>query len=238
MKGIIIFIWRTWFVFWTGMGIVIFAPFFYIALLFDKSLASFCVAARMWSRFIFLISGVSTKSVIEQPLEKGKTYIICANHTSFIDIPAMYLAVPGEITFIGKESMTKIPLFGYFYRRVVILINRKSKKDSYRAFQDASKQATNGRCVVIFPEGGIPKDNGDRLHRFKSGAFRIAVDQELEIVPITFPDNIKIFPGKLTEGYPGKLRMHVHRPVSNPDPEELKKEVYAIIDNKLQEFGR
>ena len=238
MKGIIIFIWRAWFVFWTAIAVIIFAPALYAALLFDKSLASFCKVARAWSRFIFFSSGVRPECIIEQPLEKGKTYIICANHTSFIDIPAMYLAVKGEITFIGKESLTKIPIFGYFYRRVVILINRKSKKDSYRAFQDASKQATGGRCVVIFPEGGIPKDNGQPLHRFKSGAFRIAVDQELEVLPVSFPDNIRIFPTVLTKGRPGKLRMHVHKPVKGVDPEEMKAEVYGIINNKLKEFGR
>lgn len=195
---------------------------------------------KIWSRFILFSCGFYTEIEIEEQLDPLKAYIICPNHVSHIDIPVIFAIMPGVFVFVGKKSLSKIPLFGWIYKKTMILVDRSSNKSSYHAYKDASRRISNGVGIAIFPEGGIPSHE-TKLHWFKSGAFRIAVEQGVDLVPVTFGDNKKRFPSEHLGGRPGKLRVCIHKPIpaGTYDAEhinEFKNHVFDVIEKKLIDY--
>ena len=110
---------------------------------------------------------------------------------------------------MGKKELAKIPLFGFFYKRTCILVDRKSSRSKHSVFERAQKRINQGHSICIFPEGGVPSDETLLLDHFKDGAFRLAIDHQLPIVPIVFADNKEHFSYTFLSGSPGFLRVKV-----------------------------
>lgn len=139
--------------------------------------------------------------------------------------------------FVGKKSLSKLPVFGWFYKKTMILVDRSNKRSSYQAYKHASQRIAQGVGITIFPEGGIP-DSEIKLQRFKNGAFRMAIEQNVSLVPVTFLDNKRLMPCDSLEGRPGKLKVFVHKPIESgtytkETIHEFKDFVYKIINDKL-----
>jgi 1-acyl-sn-glycerol-3-phosphate acyltransferase len=113
-----------------------------------------------------------------------------------------------------------------------------------RAYYLANKKLSEGISLINFPEGGIG-NTSPIMRKFKLGAFKLAMEHKLEIVPITLADNWKRLPTEgdwLPKGSPGKMRMHVHRPIPTEnlkggDELQLADKVYAIIEQKINELN-
>ena len=233
-------VWRIWFAMIVFFGLILFFPFLWVLLLNKKWYNTFHFMCKMWSRFILMCSGFSIEVEFEEDLDPSKAYIICPNHVSYIDIPVTFAVMPGVFVFIGKKSLSKIPLFGWVYKKTMILVDRSNNRSSYNAYKHASNRIANGIGIAIYPEGGIPSVE-TKLKRFKSGAFRMAIEQGVDLVPVTFADNKKRFPSGRLGGKPGKLRVYVHKPIvagtyNSESLQEFKSDVYAIIDNKLTDY--
>jgi 1-acyl-sn-glycerol-3-phosphate acyltransferase len=186
------------------------------------------------------IAGVFYKVKYEQPIDWSRTYIVCPNHTSSLDITAINRALKNNFHFIGKEEFLKNWALSIFFRSVDIPVNRDSKISSFKAFKKAAENLKEGRTLVIFPEGKIPDNYPPQLHEFKNGPFRLAIELKLPILPITCIDNWKLIwdTGLETGGRPGIAHVHVHKPVetahlSIDDADKLKDEVFNIINQKF-----
>ena len=180
-------------------------------------------------------SGIFPKINKEHKLDPRKQYLFCSNHTSTIDIPMMFFLSKKPISFIGKESISKYPIFGYYYKRFNVLVNRASLRNSYAAFEKAGQKIKAGQNMVIFPEGGIVEES-ILLGKFKNGPFRLAIEQNVSIIPITFADNKQIFPIKYTKGKPQRARITIHKPIENCSEyniKELKNKVFTTIEKEL-----
>ena len=165
-------------------------------------------------------------------IDRKKTYIVIANHTSMLDIMMTYVTVPNLFLFIGKKELESWPLFGFFYKRTNILVDRKSLASRRDVFHEARKSLQEKVGVCIYPEGGVPDDRTILLWPFKIGAFRLAVEEGIDILPITFPDNKKHQPYSITDGgYPGILRGIVHRPieVKNRSEKEVRDLAFRLM---------
>lgn len=120
------------------------------------------------------------------------SYIICPNHTSFIDIFCIYSIFPKYLVFTGKKEIEKWPLFHIYYTSGMnILVDRHSRTGSISALKRMSAEIDKGNPLAIFPEGTISK-NAPELGEFKLGAFSIAIQKQVPILPITFVSNWKI----------------------------------------------
>ena len=86
------------------------------------------------------------------------------------------------------------------------------KKAHIKLSKRLLKEVNEGVGITIYPEGGIP-DNSVKLQKFKNGAFRMAIEQNVDMVPVTFIDNKKRFPSGKLAGCPGLLRVYVHKPI-------------------------
>lgn len=134
-----------------------------------------------------------------------------ANHTSMADIMLMLYVTKNPFVFVGKKELSKIPLFGFFYKRTCILVDRNSSKSKLEVFRSAQKKLDMGLSVCIFPEGGVPDDMELVLDTFKDGAFRLAIEHNIPIAPMTFHDNKKRFSYEFFSGSPGKMRVKIHK---------------------------
>lgn len=136
-----------------------------------------------------------------------------ANHTSMTDIMLMLRVVKNPFVFVGKQELAKIPLFGFFYKRTCILVDRSNQKSRHGVFAEAQKRLNRGLSVCIFPEGGVPEDESVNLGEFKDGAFRLAIEHKIPIAPLTFHDNKKRFSYTFFSGGPGRMRVTIHPPI-------------------------
>lgn len=162
-----------------------------------------------------------------------------ANHTSMTDIMLMFYSAKNPFVFIGKKELAKFPLFGYIYKRTCILVDRSNAKSRVEAFRRAEKRLSEGLSICIFPEGGVPDDLEVVLDEFKDGAFRLAIEHQIPIAPMTFHDNKKRFPFSFFKGSPGKMRVKVHPLIPTEgmvleDRRALKNKTRQIILEELQ----
>lgn len=171
-------------------------------------------------------------------VEKGKSYIFVANHFSYIDI-AMMGFVPGDVIFVGKASLGKIPLFGYYFRKLHIAVNRESPRSRGEVLLRAKRAIETGSSIVIFPEGGITSTNPPLLNRFKDGAFSLAIDKQIPVIPVTLSYNHLILPDEkslLLNFKSGKIVFH--QPILTDgliakDVSDVKVKAYQTIQSQL-----
>jgi 1-acyl-sn-glycerol-3-phosphate acyltransferase len=214
-------------------------PFILFTILSEKTYSLFFKIARLWARVILIGMGFRYSIKGTENFEGGKSYMLVANHTSMTDIMLMLLAVKNHpFVFVGKKELVNIPIFGFIYKRVCILVDRENSKSRFAVFERAQNRIKQGLSICIFPEGGVP-DERLLLDEFKDGAFRIAIEHQLTIIPITFYDNKKRFSYTFFSGSPGKMRAKIHPPIETigktmDDKLHLKQQVRDIILTELQ----
>ena len=204
------------------------------------NLAGMNLMRRILSLFTSSLSGIFFNFKYEKQIDWAKTYIICANHTSNLDISTVILLAKRNFVFLGKDELLDNIVTKIYFETIDIPINRESKMSSYRAFKRAEEYLKNKTHLIIFPEGRIGNDYPPVLHPFKIGPFRLAIEQNIPILPITIPDNWKLMwdDGSKFGTQPGISNVYVHEPVETSglninDAEELRAHVYDLINNKL-----
>lgn len=236
-------IWRIWFYMLMGLPILVMFPFLLITISKEKWYPYFFRMSRIWAKCILFGCGFYYKVEKEQELEPHKSYMLVANHTSMTDIMLMLAVVKNPFVFVGKKELVKIPLFGFFYKRACIMVDRKDSKSRFEVYARAQKRLDQGLSVCIFPEGGIPADTSILLDHFKDGAFRLAIEHHIPIVPMTFPDNKRRFSYSFFSGSPGLMRAKIHRFVPTKgltldNKKEVSHQVRDIIKKQLKEYQK
>lgn len=242
IKKIFWTIWRIWCFLMMGIIIIMMGPFLFVTSLKEKWYPYFFVFARIWGKATLIASGFYYTVERETKLEKGKSYMFVANHTSVTDILLMLAVVKQPFVFVGKAELAKFPIFGYFYKRTCILVDRANSKSRMAVFERAQKRLNSGLSICIFPEGGVPNDETIVLDEFKDGAFRLAIEHQIAIVPLTFADNKKRFSYTFFSGGPGIMRVKVHQPIPTlgktlNDKKEIKDETRTVIYHQLLKFN-
>jgi len=221
---------RVWFYVLVALPIILLLPILLISISREKWYPFFFKIARFWAKFILIGMGFNYKIIRNQKPEPKKSYMFIANHTSMVDIMLMLVSVKNPFVFVGKKELAKIPLFGFFYKRTCILVDRSSAKSRQAVFLRAQKRLKQGLSICIFPEGGVPEEHVV-LDSFKDGAFRLAINHQIPIVPMIFYDNKKRFSYTFFSGGPGRMRARIH--------EFLSTESLTIEDTKaLNEKSR
>ncbi|MCR8559858.1 1-acyl-sn-glycerol-3-phosphate acyltransferase [Mucilaginibacter sp. BJC16-A38] len=195
---------------------------------------------RYWAIISSGLVGFFYRFEYEEAIDWNKTYIVCPNHTSNLDISAMCVLVNSNCSFMGKEELKDGLVTGLFFRSVDIPVNRDSKMSSYRAFKKATQKLKEGTTLIIFPEGKISDDYPPTLHEFKNGPFRLAIDHKIPIIPVSSSNTwMHLWDDGTKYGTrPGICKFHVHKPIETAnltvdDEEKLKDLVYGIISKAL-----
>lgn len=230
---------------YTGYGFLIFTllfflffPLFLIPIIFKKHFKLVGTLNRWWAVILFRSIGLPWRIDNRGKLNKNTQYIFCPNHFSYLDIAAMGLN-PVNAIFVGKSAMEKIPMFGFMYRKLHITVDRSKLSSKYGSYTRSLEALDEGKSLVIFPEGGIVSTNPPHMGRFKDGAFRLAIEKQIALVPVTFPHNWIILPdpGMLLRWK--KLTLVFHEPIdvsgyTGKDVDVLKERVYHVLDQELK----
>jgi len=199
---------RVWFYILMALPIIVFFPLLLILISKETWYKYFFIWARFWAGFVLYGSGFVPKrknGIFNVPKQ---SFMFVANHTSMLDVMLMLHTVKNPFVFVGKKELTKIPVFGFFYKKTCIVVDRSSPKSRKEVFTAASNKINLGYSICIFPEGGVP-DESIVLDQFKDGAFRLAINHQLPIVPLVFPDNKKRFSYTFFSGCIGKTRSYI-----------------------------
>lgn len=233
-------LYRIWFYVLVALPMLIFFPFLLLSTLSESTYRQFFWMARnLWAMPILYGMGCPPKVYRDQELEKGKSYMLVANHTSMLDIMMMLYVSKNPFVFVGKKELVKIPLFGFFYKRVCIMVDRDDSGSRTGVYRRAQRRLSQGLSICIFPEGGVPDDESLLLDEFKDGAFKMAISHKIPIVPITFYDNKKRFSFSFFSGGPGEVRAKVHPffetgILDEEDKGTLREEVREVILEELE----
>jgi 1-acyl-sn-glycerol-3-phosphate acyltransferase len=185
---------------YTGYGILVFGllfilllPFLFIPIFFPKKFKWVGILNRIWARLLFIFIFVPYRVEYRSKLDPGKNYVFCPNHFSYLDIAALGLNHHNAI-FVGKMEMENVPVFGYMYKKLHITVDRSKLKSRYTSLKKSFEAIDAGKSLVIFPEGGIVTERDPVMAKFKDGAFRVAIEKQIAIVPVTIPYNWIILP--------------------------------------------
>jgi 1-acyl-sn-glycerol-3-phosphate acyltransferase len=225
------------FVLFTVVFILLF-PFFLIPIFFKNQFRLTGVLNRWWARILFPLVFLPYEIECRTKLDPKKQYIFCPNHASYLDIAVMGFN-PIDTIFVGKSEVEKVPLFGFMYRKLHITVDRSKLKSKVNSVKRSMEAIDEGKSLVIFPEGGIMSKHPPHMTHFKSGAFRVAIEKQISVVPVTIPYNWIILPDSLMVLHRRKIKVIFHEPIPTEglqltDSDSLKEEVYRIIDTELK----
>jgi 1-acyl-sn-glycerol-3-phosphate acyltransferase len=235
-------LWKSLFLLNFIVTLILLYPVYFILFLNEQNFPVAFKLMRAWAKYLVFTAGIKTEVVLEEDLPKSP-YIICPNHTSYLDILLTYCVFPDYFVFMGKKELSKLPLFNIFFKKMNILVDRKSSTGSHKSLLRAAEEIDKGRNIAIFPEGGI-SPHAPSLMPFKNGPFKLAIDKQVPIVPVTFLNTWNLLQDAAyfkAKSSPGSVTIVVHKPLPTLGKTEdntlvLKQSIYSTIHNQLESY--
>lgn len=236
-------LWKAWFVLWFALPFLILFPLFYFALRtghFDYVYR----LKRFWARIICIGGGIIPRIKYQsKKYHLPKPCIVVCNHTSYLDIVLSPFYIDHTAVYMGKYELLKAPLFGNFFKYLDIPVNRKSITDAHKAFTSAGQKLSQGLTQVIYPEGTI--SSAGKLRAFKNGAFKLAIEKQVPIVPVANLNNWQLLQNGgffKAHGRPGFAHIVVGDPIrtvglDEKNIQELKDKVHNFIQLELDKYN-
>lgn len=193
--------------------------------------------SRVWMRVWLFLIGCPFRVSGAQHFEKGKSYIITCNHNSLLDIPLSSPFIPGPNKTIAKTSFAKIPLFGLYYAKGSVLVDRKSEKSRRVSFEKMKWVLRTGMHMCIYPEGTRNRTK-EPLKPFYNGAFKLAYETKTDIIPAIISGTKEAVPLHKTFFFlPKRLEIRFLPPISSKDITalELKDKVFNTMYDHIRE---
>lgn len=192
---------------------------------------------RCWARLFCILCMVRVKVTGRENIRKNTSYVFVANHQGAFDIFSVYGYLGHNFRWMMKKSLEKIPLVGYSCRvSGHIFVDNSTPSRTRETMETAEKQLSGGMSVVVFPEGARTRDG--RMHAFRRGAFQLAMEFGLPVVPLTIDGAYRIMPrGSILPRY-GTIRLTIHKPIFAPEGgrhelSSLMEESYAAVASAL-----
>lgn len=230
---------------WGLIGFMLFfallLPFFLVPIYFPQRYSWTGILNRIWAKGTLLFCFLGYRVVEEVKLDRSRNYIFCPNHFSYLDIPSMGLN-PINAVFVGKSSMENIPVFGWMYSKLHITVDRARLRSKYDTYIKSGQALDEGKSIVIYPEGGIFSPYPPQLARFKEGPFRLAIEKQIPVVPVTIPNNWIILPPHEFLVRLGVVEVVFHKPIDTQgmtlaDMDRLMRHVEQVITKELTNHG-
>ena len=251
--GILINIWTYWCFLITFLVFIIFLP---INLVLVFTLGKY--GKEVFVRYNYYIGnlllflyGLKKEVTGFFPFKHNNPCVYIANHKSYLDVIIIASLISQKIKYLGKAEVFDWPLFGFFAKYSgQIPVKRENKSSREQAYEIMKKSIDEGFSIVLFPEGGwrnqgdgdFPNPYGFKtnklLNPFRNGAFRLAVEKQIPIIPIAFLNAGEKFSSKSMKLIPGILKIHIFNLLETKvidEPLKLNQQCYNMIYNKLKE---
>lgn len=185
----------------------------------------------IWSRLTCYLALCPVKVRGRKHISKNQSYVFVANHQGAFDIFLIYGFLGVPIKWVMKAGLGKIPFVGAACRAAgFIFVDNSTPKAAAKTIQEAEHALRNGASIAIFPEGSRTYDG--KMIRFKKGAYQIAVDQQLPIIPITLNGPFDVLPINSLNLKRHRMEMIIHPPVCTEGiTSAQKKELQELADD-------
>ncbi|HQB93162.1 MAG TPA: lysophospholipid acyltransferase family protein [Smithellaceae bacterium] len=226
---------------------LIFGPYLAISTIFFGSLTilmafltnprttSF-VCGTIWARLNGCLTPMLVNVKGRENVVKTQSYVIIANHQSQYDVFVVYGWLGIDFKWVMKQELRKVPGIGIGCEKVGhIFIDRSNHEKALASLQKAKEKIVNGTSVMFFPEGTRSKDGS--LGEFKKGAFKMALDLKLPILPITIIGTNKILPSNSIDLFPGRARMIIHKPIDTSGYTDANLDELVSLTRRVVESG-
>jgi 1-acyl-sn-glycerol-3-phosphate acyltransferase len=192
---------------------------------------------RPWARTWAFINGIKLEVKGEENFDRNKSYIFVLNHGSTADIVIAPAAMRNRYRPLGKKELTQIPFMGYMFKKAVVLVDR-SDPESRRESMDRMRQIIKRNISIMIAPEGTRNRTPLPLQPFKDGAFRLAIEFQLPIVPMVLLNTRKLYPNNSLLMERCELKCHFLKPVSTEglteaDVDTLKDKVFNLIESHV-----
>lgn len=242
LTGIFARIWAAW-------GLISFVITFLLAIIparfadaYKDHVAGqryFLKVARVWMHVWLRLVGCPVRIRGYQHFKAGESYVVTFNHNALLDVPLSAPFVPGANKTIAKASFAKVPIFGWFYSRGSVLVDRKDEKSRLKSYEQMKAVLQQGMHMCIYPEG--TRNRTDQpLKTFYDGAFKLAIDTNKQVMPCIITGTKRAMPiHKKFYLLPTRLNMYFLEPVSPEGltSEELKKKVFSLMEDAYTRYN-
>jgi 1-acyl-sn-glycerol-3-phosphate acyltransferase len=189
---------------------------------------------KLLDRIILFLAGITIEVEGAEKISNQRGYVYVGNHRSFVDVTATFLVLPGDLRFLAKKEVYKIPLVGFALRTMgIIEVDRSNPDAAAKSIDRAVAEIRSGRSVVLFPEG--TRSRNPHLLPFKKGAFVLAIKAKAPVVPITLLGMAELLRPDTLFLYPGRVKILIHEPIATEqldleDRTELLDQARGIIE--------
>jgi 1-acyl-sn-glycerol-3-phosphate acyltransferase len=243
MKKIPRYLYVVWACGWFIFFMLIVFPFVFVASFWGKIKGGNFVyrLLQLWADFWFPIAGIRTRMIYEEKREKSKQYVFVSNHISYLDAAFIIDAIRQPFRPLGKIEIQGVPIFGFIYKVVVVVVDRSSPENRSKSIRELKDVIKKGISILIFPEGTF-NETRNPLKECYDGAFRLAIETQTPIKPVLFIDTYdRMRYHELMTMNPGKCRaVFLHTiPVEGLTLKELpqlKQQVLTVMETKLREY--
>ncbi|RZL54236.1 MAG: 1-acyl-sn-glycerol-3-phosphate acyltransferase [Pedobacter sp.] len=158
---------------------------------------------KFWAFGFSVLTFLWFSSNSKSGIDTSRTYIYVGNHGSFLDAVALVLCIPQTFSPLGKIERLKVPVFGWIYKRLVVMIDRCSRESRDQSVAELRRNLNGGQSILIFSEGTMNKTKS-LLNPFYDGAFRLAIETQTPIMPFAIfnskehlprTDSLLLYPG-------------------------------------------
>ncbi len=166
----------------------------------------------IWAKLNSYITPMLCSVYGRENVEKNRSYVVISNHQSLYDILVIYGWLPVDFRWVMKIELRKVPVLGYAcYKLGHVFIDRSNTEVALASINAAKKNISNGTSIFFFPEG-TRSDDGELLP-FKKGAFKLAIDMNLPLLPVTITGTKEVVPNGTTLIFPGRSKLVIHEPI-------------------------
>ncbi|MFM2338827.1 MAG: hypothetical protein RL115_2020 [Bacteroidota bacterium] len=191
----------------------------------------FIAIARCWIRVWLPLVGCPLRVKGKENFIKGRSYVVTCNHNSLLDVPLSSPFIPGGNKTIAKTSFKYVPIFGFYYMKGAVLVDRKSEQSRKQSFTKMKEVLAAGIHMCIYPEGTRNRTTAP-LKKFYDGAFKLAVETNTAVIPAVIFNTNKALPVHQPFFFlPHRLHLHFLPPieVGAQTSEALKENVFEIM---------
>jgi len=198
--------------FWFA-SIAIVAPLLILLVMITKNENFLYTPVRLFIRAGLAMVGVRVEVSGVERLDAKQTYIFTPNHQSLIEVPLFVAYLGRNPAYLGKKEIFKYPVFGRGIRLIgAVPVDRSNSAAAVESAKLATENLRRGKSYVVYPEGTRSRDG--RMLPFKKGAFMMAIDAGVPVVPITVSGATRIMPKAQVKIFPSTVRITVHDPIS------------------------
>ena len=195
----------------------------------------------LWSWIFSMLTFIRYDFYGRENFRNGQSYIYVSNHTSFLDIPGLWMIIPGEKKPLAKKELLKIPVFGWIAKSAAVIVDRSSGESRKKSMEKLKSILSKGVSILLFAEGTQNRTK-EPLQPFKDGAFRIAIDTQQPILPMVVVGAGPLMPPGTVRMKPGRIKVIVAPEIPTEgltpsDQGKLKQETFDVMKGLVVKYS-